>query len=270
MRMLLAIASLLAGCGSGSEVAVEPELAVVRTLQFIREAPEGVSEGLDLDGFVSESNDGRSCFKPDFVSPAGIPGIDNQLATLLPLVDIAGENAVESLVQQSINEGRLLMIIEITSRGSTADVRVLRGMDVPLLGADGRILPGQTLGLDAAPLLGAIEGVPIGDGPLVTDTFDLLLPIQVFSQLYEIDMPKAQLRFTMDVDGSITGGLITGGIPIEQLLTVLRTASEFAGDFEALFGDAIRDSGDLERDEAGSCTSMSAAVAFDAVQAFTF
>jgi hypothetical protein len=260
---------LLFACSS-EPLQPEPELAVLRELRFVREDPEGVSSGMNLDGFVSEVNDGRSCFKEDFTSPDGEPGIDNELARLLALVDVAGENAVESLVQGSINEGRLLMIIEVTPKGDTADVRVLRGADVPLLGADGLILSGQTLGLDAEPLLGQIEGVPLTDGSIVTEPFSLRLPVVVFSQLYEVQMPKANLRFTVAPDGSIERGLIAGGIPIEQLLTVLRTASMFAGDFEALFGDAIRESGDLDRDDAGACATLSAAVEFDAVQAFTF
>lgn len=271
MRRTILITTLLAGCGSAEVAPISIDHSVVRSLTFNREDPKGVSEGMNLDGFVSASNDGRSCNKSDFVSPDGTPGIDNELAKMLPLIDIAGENALEGLVQGSIDEGRLLMMFEVTRmEDGTADVRVLRGMDMPLLGTDGRILEGQTLGLDPEPLLGEARGTPIEDGVLKTEPFQLRLPIQVFSQLYEVSMPRARVELQIGDDGVVESGLIAGGIPIEQLLTVLNTASEFAGDFEALFGDAIRDSGDLDRDDAGACTSMSAAVSFQAVQAFTF
>lgn len=103
-----------------------------------------------------------------------------------------------------------------------------------------------------------------------TEPFELQLPIQVFSQLYQVTMPKARVELQLGDDGVVASGLIAGGIPIEQLLTALDTASEFAGDFEALFGDAVRDSGDLDRDDAGKCAAMSAAVSFESVEAFTF
>lgn len=263
------LASLLFAC-SGPLEPMEPDQAVVRALRFVREDPSGVSMGMNLDGFVNNENNVHNCFKEDFLGPDGERGIDNELARLLPLVDIAGENAVESLVQGSIDEGRLLMIFEITDHGDSADLRVLRGMDIPLLGTDGRILAGQTLGLDPEPLLGAIDDVPLAGGVIETPPFRLRLPVVVFSQLYEIEMPKARLRFQLAEDGSIESGLIAGGIPVEQLLATLRTASMFAGDFEGLFDDVIRNAGDLDRAEDGSCTAMSAAVLFDAVRAFTF
>ncbi len=271
MRRLAVLTVLLsAACGSPAEPVV-PTLAVVRALHFVREDPKGVSNGMNLDGFVSENNeDGRSCFKPDFVAPDGVPGIDNELARLLPLVDLAGENAVESLLQGSIDEGRLLMLVEITPHGDTADLRVLRGMDVPLLGTDGKILAGQTLGLDPDPILGELQDVPMVDGTLTADTFSLQLPVVVFSQLYQVVLPKAHMHFSMNPDGTIESGLIAGGIPVDDLVTIMNTAAEFGGDFDSIFGDALRSSGDLDRDADGNCTAMSAAVTFDAVQAFTF
>lgn len=185
MRRLILVTALLAGCGSAEVEPISVNHSVVRALTFNREDPKGVAVGMNLDGFVSESNDGRSCNKSDFVSPDGVPGIDNELAKLLPLIDIAGENALEGLVQGSIDEGRLLMVFEVTRmEDGTADLRVLRGMDMPLLGTDGRILEGQTLSLHPEPLLGEIDGTLIQDGVLKTEPFELQLPSQVFSQLW--------------------------------------------------------------------------------------
>jgi hypothetical protein len=269
MRHLALIAA--AACGQPVPEVVSTDEAVITALHFIREDPAGVSRGLDLDGYQSDTNDGRSCFKADFVSPDGTPGIDNELARLLPLVDAAGENAVEALLQGAIDEGRALMITRLVRRDDgLADLMVLRGMDAPLLGADKRILEGQTLALDPEPLLGHHADLDLAGPTIRTEPFELRMPVVVFSQLYEVRMPSARLELQLGEDGNIRSGMIAGGIPIEQLLGFLETASRFAEDFTALFGGAIRDSGDLDRDATGACTAMSAVVTFDAVRAFTF
>lgn len=268
----LSILLLLAACGSEVEAPIESRSTVLQTLSFAREEPEGVSMGLDLDGFQSGANDGRGCNKPDFLDPQGRPGVDNELGRLLPLVDLAGEGALEGLIQGAINEGQLLVILE-TQETEAGSLRVIarRGADAPLLGTDGRILAGQTLGVAADdPILGEGLATLGADGVYQSAPFRLRLPIIVFSLLYVVDLPSAILRFAYNSDGTISQGLIAGGIPVTQLITILQQASEFGGDFEGLFGDALRSSGDLERDPNGNCTATSMAVGFDAVPAFTF
>ena len=60
---------------------------LVRTLRFARQDPRGVSEGFDIDQHVSSSGDPIGCRHADFTSPSGVPGIDNQMATLVPLIE---------------------------------------------------------------------------------------------------------------------------------------------------------------------------------------
>lgn len=259
-------------CGGEAPPSEAITTTVVRTLNFERESPSGVSRGFDLDGFVSESNDGRSCFQADFESPDGEPGIDNQLATLLPLIDLAGEGALQSLVQNAIDEGRLLMFFEVFEpEPGQYTLRVRRGDDVPLLGTDGAILSGQTLALhETEPLLGEVEAT-MQDGMLEAGPFALKVPVIVFSQLYEVEMPSARVRLEYDDEtGDITLGTVGGGLPIPQLVQILETAGNFGPEFEELFGDAVREAGDLARDANGDCTEMSAALTFDAVPAFVW
>ena len=72
-----------------------PRLAVLDQLAFTREVTPGVAPGFDLDARQSDARDAASCFKPDYMSPEGVPGIDNQLAGLVPLLDAFGLGAVE-------------------------------------------------------------------------------------------------------------------------------------------------------------------------------
>lgn len=264
--------ALLLACGAEEPAPSEVHTTLLQTLKFAREEPTGVSAGLDLDLFQSGPNDGRSCNKVDFLDPEGRPGIDNELGRLLPLVDLAGEGALEGLIQGAINEGRMLLLVEATeTEPGTLSLTARRGSDTPLLGTDGRILAGQTVALSAEdPLLGTGTAHLGADGYYQTEPFRLRLPIIVFSILYVVDLPKAIMRFRYGEQGEITGGLVAGGIPVEQLVTILRQASEFGGDFEGLFGDALKGSADLDRDPAGVCTATSMAAVFDAVPAFMY
>ena len=273
MRRIIVLCALGAVACGASEVATEEASAIllVQALEFAREAPRGVSAGFNLDGLVSGTNDGRTCFKEDFAGPGGEEGVDNELARLLPLIDLAGEGALQALVQDAVNEGRLLMFFELfEGEAGQVRLRVRRGADVPLLGTDGLILPGQTLAVDPErPLLGEGEGRLEG-GVLEVGPFPLSSPLVVFSQLYQVDLPQAHLRFVFTEEGDVESGTVGGGIPVAQLIDVLRTASNFGPEFEELFGTAVRDAGDLARADDGACAQMSSALTLRAVPAFVW
>jgi hypothetical protein len=127
----------------------ETLLAAVNTLGFTRSESPGVAPGFNLDDRVSDTSDVRTCRKPDFTSPEGEPGIDNQLATLVPLFEVVGIGAVEGLVQNSIKEGGLLIMLEAGDVNDRVDdpeitLQLRLGQGTPLLGTDGLLLSGQT------------------------------------------------------------------------------------------------------------------------------
>lgn len=271
-RACIALIGLVAGAGCGSDdegpAAARVSTVVVQQLAFSREADDGIAAGFDLDGLVTDGADPRTCFKTDFTGPDGTPGVDNQLARILPVIDLVGEGALDGLVQNAVNEGRLLMIFEVTTVGDRAEVRVYRGQDIPLLGTDGLILPGQTLGLHAdAPDLGEAVGT-IVDNTAQVGPFALRVPLIIFSQPYEVFMPNAYVQLTLPSEGAPGRGMIGGGIPIEQLATIIQTASNFSQEYDRLFGDAVRDSADLALNQEGNCTEMSAAFTLQLVSAF--
>jgi hypothetical protein len=261
--------ALSAACGEDA-----PRLAettVIRKIEFNKIDGDMVS-GLDLDGVDSDGRDSRSCFKTDYVSPTGEVGIDNQLATLIPLVDLTGEGALQGLVQNAVNEGRLLVFLELVEMESGAvTLAVRRGDDKPLLGTDGFVLSGQTLALHAESELGRAAGGQMAGTVVTTEPFALEMPIVVFSLLYLLELPDARMRFEVTEDGRFTNGVIAGSADIEQLLGIVKQAAMFGGDFETLLNDAIRDSADLNRDMAtGKCKSLSVGINFDAVPAYVF
>ncbi|MFO0724264.1 MAG: hypothetical protein U1E65_10805 [Myxococcota bacterium] len=247
----------------------DPKTVVVQTLRLERERMEGISIGFDLDGKTSTDLDDTTCRKPDFVDPDGKPGIDNQLARLLPLIDVAGQGAIDALLQGAINEGKVILVMELDP--GTGSWKVLRGKDTPLLGADGRVLAGQTLALDSNADLGSTTSVHMRDDTHVDiDPMALDLPVIVFGELYELKLADARSRLTWNEDGSLDG-VLGGSVPVEQILTMVRTAQGMSGvDYLGLFGGSIRETADLGPDGTGDCDAISMAATFHAVPAFTF
>lgn len=270
---LALLASGVLACGGGEAPAiVARHQAVIQTLALARADAAGVSSGFDLDGAASDSLDSRSCHHADFVDPEGRPGIDNQLAVLLPLIDLLGEGAVGALLQQAINEGRLLLLltVEEDSEGG-AQLRFERGEDVPLLGTDGLLLPGQTLALQAEPLLGEARAWPSAEQVFEAGPFALRIPVVIFNNLYALDLIKAHVRFVRTPEGALEGGVIGGGVSVEQMFAIAETAGREARvDIIGSFGGDLRDMADLEHDASGACGAMSMAATFHAVPAFIF
>src|SRR5688572_16556007 len=95
MKRALTSALLLASTAACSADPSEgiKSTAVLQKLALGREEPEGIAPGFNLDGVNSDERDSRSCAKDDFVDADGNVGVDNQLARLLPLIDLAGEGA---------------------------------------------------------------------------------------------------------------------------------------------------------------------------------
>ena len=162
--------SCLVGCGGADETelqVVSTTEAVINDFSVAGEEDQGISAGFNIDGLVSTIPDGRSCYQEDFRDENGLEGIDNALAKLLPLIDIAGEGALEGLLQEAITEGRLLLIFRLEElTNGRYNVTLLRGQDTPILGTDGLVLRSQTLALHEEPLLARFEDVSIENNVL--------------------------------------------------------------------------------------------------------
>lgn len=249
---------------------------VITTIGFEREEPAGVALGFDLDDRVSESGDPQGCRARDFTAPDGTPGIDNQMAKLLPVVDQFGENALQTLVQGAIDEGRTMLMILIEGIDDPVNddditLTIRRGIGSPLLGTDGKILPGQTLDLADDPPLGRFEGAKIVDGAVEAGPFEVTLPAVVFNVQYVLPVPQGYVRFRFDEYGALQEGVMAGGVPLSAVNVILEQADGAVGDdIVGLVGPLLRGMADLAPDERGQCTEMSATLSFVAVPAWLF
>ncbi len=269
-----------AGVG-GDDLATTPiksthKIYVFDTIGFTRLDQNGFAPGFNLDNKVSDGSDDATCDQADFTSPDGTPGIDNQFATLVPLIEATGISAVEKLLQASIESGGILLLFELDDLDDLVNdpqvsLRVRAAFGAPLLGTDGRLLTDQTF--HVSPRDPDVKGgnAVIKDGWLTAGPFDIDLPVQVFGKDYTLEARGTMVRFHI-VDGErIDQGVLGAGITISSVMAIAKKGAEDQGDILPIVESLVNGKGDLAKNATtGACDQMSAALQFTGVSAFFF
>jgi hypothetical protein len=265
---VLLAASMVLGCEPGTSGACSPdpeEVWIVSELSFGR-AEGRVAPGFDLDGIV-----GMQCGARDFTAPDGTPGIDNALAELLPLVEAqVGGLRLDSLVQNSIASGQILLAIQLAgvddrTNDGCVGVRMRRLTGSPLLDAENRLLPFQTLYPDETTVINELGETRVTAGRIEPMPADLSLPVSILDARFTLDVRDAHLRLTY-VGNDAIEGIVAGGIEVEQILAVVVTLN-IPDDLMAMAELLIRSYADLVpmgRD----CGQISAVLTFRAIPGF--
>ncbi len=278
-RALLTCA-LLTGCAA--EVAPPPsgprtceslapvQAGLLQTLVFERQMG-GISRGFDLDGIYGPPPGNPGCRGRDYDSPDGATGIDNQLSTLIPALEAqVGEGTLDTLIQDSINNGQMALALVVEGLDDYRDddcvaVSVQRLRGVPLVGADRRLLPGQTLEIDPDAPVSRYEGAVLRDGVIEAGPFDIALPVSILDAVFVLDLHEARVRIRLAEDGSMAGE-IAGGLALSQITEIaagLNIPSDLM-EMVALLGTLIADLHPVE----GDCTRFSATVTYTATYGF--
>jgi hypothetical protein len=276
----LCVASLCAACGGVEEAPAaaascdtgETIGAVVTALHFTREASKGVAPGFDVDARLSDGDDTVTCGHADRTDPDGVPGIDNELSGLVPDIEEIVGDAVDGLIQGAINNGELLILLEVKGVDGLVDdgcveVATEIGDGTPAIGNDGVIESYQTYDLDASNVRsesppGRIEGGVLRVGP-----FDMAIPIAIFDVSFTLNVHSGRVRLEIDEDTGKMKGLLGGGIVVEELLDGVKVGAGVS-DFIGPIAVVARAASDLAPDEEGKCRQLSVAMEVEAVPAF--
>lgn len=268
-----------AGGAGGADVAVAdpawPWLTVIDTMGFTRQKPIGVAPGFDLDGKVSGADDVGTCKKADLKSPDGQAGIDNEFAKLVPLVEASGIGALEGLIQSTINDGGIMLMIQLDGLDDPVNdddvtMRVRAGAGLPLLGTDGLLLAGQTFAKHPdSPEVSTPARVV--DGVVTATPFDLKLPLVVFGVRYDLDVRGVHIRARLTESGGMAEGIFGGGLTMASIIDIAQKGAADQKNLVELVMGVLGGAGDLEPDPVtGECTQMSAVLAFTGVNAYLF
>ena len=255
----------------GPAPAEEPTVTLFSVVGF-EPIIDGTSRGFDLDGAATSAGEPTGCGRPDFTTPDGVPGVDNAFGPLLPVIASLGGEALQSLVQNSVLSGELLLLVELddldaTPVGTCTTGRIVRGDGLPFLGTDGQILPFQTFSVHPDfPSAELTCAEPQSDGSLLVDGVELRLPLQVFDETIDLTMTGGRMSLTPTDTG--WSGLVGGGVSVDELAANVFGFDAIPEELETGVVAAARLAADLNPDDTGVCQHLSVTLAFDAVPAF--
>ena len=258
-----------AACATGGP----GQVLLTRSLAFAR-ATEGTSVGFDLDGYDTTQGHPEGCGVADYVGPEGATGVDNAMAALLPILDGTEAVVLEELMQASINDGSMLLMLELLDLDDPADdacvdLAVFQGTGQPMVGADGWLLPNQTLDVAADSPFTVTAGGSLVEGVFAIGPVDAVpLHITVLDLNATFDIHDVRLELSRGDDG-VWRGVLGGGLAVADLMTVVNETGVDQSVAD-LMEPALALVADLAPGDDGRCTQLSVALQIELVPVFVF
>lgn len=271
-------AALLVSCGSESKQEDTGEVQQPETATFVlaslgfHSSPEedGTTKGLDIDG-TSDT----VCGIEDRVAPDGREGIDNELAGLGPALEAFGAGSVRAIVQDAVNQGTLLVGVEIADiddwqndDSATMHVFLLEGsVDV---GNNGVLEPNRSYWPRDYPSGNVADG-RIEDGVFRVEGLEFTIPIQILGIDLDFEVNDGKAVLALDETNYGFFGDVAGGVPLEVMNELADDVVEASGGDVGL-GELVRTAfsgkADLKPDDNGDCQQLSVGMEFEGVRAF--
>jgi hypothetical protein len=252
--------------------------AVITFATFARQLDDATAEGVDVDGVTTGETDAVGCFHPDFNAPDGRGGIDNQFATLLPLIeDLVGSENIDAILEGAIANGQLLLVLDIAGvddplNDSCVDVALGAGLGTPLLDTEGAYEAYQTFAFDdvKAPV-SRLERGTIADGVLTIGPGDIVLPVQILDADFNLNLRSGRFHLAIERDplggGVRLSGFAGGGIAIADFSAIIASLN-IGSDIMMSIVPLLAVVADLGPDASGACQEVSAALRFETTPAF--
>jgi len=287
LACMLAIGLMAVGCGDddtgddpGDDLPPMPLdctgaddqcLFVASTLSIGVEDMNGNVPGFDIDGRISDATDDIGCNQEDWVSPEGVMGIDNQLASLAPTLEAALGEELQPTIDGAIADGSIIILMDLKGVESTNDDTVT--MDLALGSVPGGGTPmlsgtalaaGQTFTIDETYVSDAAGAINGGVLDIQIDTLPLAIPFDETTTI-ALTIRSARVQATVTAAPELNNGLIGGSLNIDELVT---TVEEVAPDIDpALIQTTLEGVADLNADSDGICQNVSVGITFEGVEA---
>ncbi len=254
-------------CADGDCYFVADELDIARI-----QGPTGEEtvEGFNLDGRVSDETDLMGCELADYTNAAGTMGIDNQFASLVPILEGLAMIDIGMTLEDSILAGDILILMHLTGASGTNDSSVTANLHLAeVVGGGMPTATGRTIDADQSFTITStdeIEAVGSMSGGTFSASLDLItIALPLMEADVDLNIRNAQITF--DVSGAtLTNGVIGGSLNIEELVTALAMIPDFAM-YEMIARETLGNMADLEPDADGFCENISIGLDFHAVAA---
>ncbi|MBK7152310.1 MAG: hypothetical protein IPI43_10495 [Sandaracinaceae bacterium] len=269
---LLAAALLLVSSSCDSESGGGTHVVLISEMRMVLGTDDdGSLRGMNLDDRVDEVGSPDTCNKVDGVAPDGTPGIDNQFSILGGLVvSQLGGNA-DALIQSSINDGRLLILLELLNvdnleNDNDVTVRIHVGSGPVDVGTNGRPEPGQSFDISemSAPI--EVRDVRIVDGRIDIHPFDINVNVDILQAMFFLTLLESRIQVDLREDGSGTG-VLGAGVDSAMILDIIANDEVLMPTLGAVRA-VLRGLGDLQPNDIGGCDRVSVGIEIDVVPAF--
>ena len=245
------------------------QVAVITSMDFARRDANNQALGFNLDGYDTEFGDSEGCGLPDISSPTGANGIDNAFSGLLPALESTQAVAINGLIEDSLRNGELIMMIELSyindmQNDTCMDFGLWRGEGTPMIGTDGTVLDGQSFSRSTLSP-GIVESIVLENGAFVAGPFDYTLPVQVLDVFITFTMQETYLYGEIREDGSIHG-YFGGGVALSDFQTITELGD--IGTVGTLLDSLLTQAADLDIDDDGDCDAISLVFTYDTVPSF--
>ncbi len=171
-------------------------------------------DGFDLDG--ADSQGGGPCPHSDYLSPAGVPGVDYGFLHVMDMIRPARPGQTIEVVLRSAPSQGLVRIgirmsgVDDLENDDAVEVRIVTTAEAPLKGANGEILAGSSVAVDPDPAFRStlpgriVDGVlHAGPGDVTMGKINLLV-----AQDRVIALKDVRVRATLEP-------LATGGLAVD-------------------------------------------------------
>jgi len=248
------------------------KVGVMTTISFAR-VEDGVSEGFDLDGEITEQGDRTGCGVQDLTDPFGNQGIDNAFGYLLPALEATEAIAIYGLIQAAINSGELLLMYELTGvddeiNDDCVTLSISRGFGQPMVGADAQLVSGQTFDRSDEVIPSVAYNVELVDGVVRAEGLEVRLPLDVFEVSLDLLLHDVAVHLELDEHGGASG-VLSGGMETQVFVDVVQNNPVDAILVE-LVPLLLDQYADLDPLDVGECTHMSAGLSFESSSAYFF
>lgn len=261
---------------NGEDVCWNPTVVVDPPLKIV----EGkISYGMNLDGNVDGSSTPKTCSHENFTSPAGEPGIDNQMYRLLGCIyGWRDSGYIETNANGELRDtSQGVILIEVTGvddemNDENVTVRMHRANDILPKDSAGNILPYASYRTHDIPGYGLPAKGRIENGVLKTDPIEAFLPNYANLNHSEIHLKDMQLRLDLNASETRAKGMIAGYRDFDNFWSYFRKGEYLSvtGQFScpAVYVAAKELADGFPDPETGECTALSSSYDIEAIPAF--
>ena len=267
LSFTIALAAL--GCSSSADLARctttcgDGPFFLVNRVSFVVADGDGIADGFDLDGIVSDGKGNHDCYTTDLQAPDGRPGVDNRLAQILRDMPPELTASLQTQFQGAVDAGNVILLSEVVGKlapgqASRFDMVIRFGTGNPVTDAEGKLLPHQSFSLADDPVAGVAYDIAYDGSAWRGGPFDLNIRGNFSKGGIEFSLLDAYYSATYD--GGEIDGVVGGTIALESSLELVRALLADDESLMATIEAVLPLVMDVRSKDTGACDRLSLAL----------